>query len=124
MAGGQGVQPGGGDVDLAEQLRAAELGHAHADGVAVALRRQTADGNPLDLGELALDRLVVVELPAHDVRVHAGAADLLADPVDQQHVDPRRTAAAGISRLASTSSSLSRASNCSGGTASMRAVWS
>ena len=44
-------------------------------------------GDRLDLGPLALDRLVLVELAADDVGVQARAADLLADPVDEQYVD-------------------------------------
>ena len=85
--------------------------------------RQAAQGDPPHLGKLVVQGLVVVELPAHHVRVQARAADVLADPVDQQHVDalerqPRQP------RLASASSSFSRASNSSGGTASIRAVWS
>ena len=49
--------------------------------------RQSAQGDPPDLRPLVLEGLVVVELPAHHVRVEARAADVLADAVDHEHVD-------------------------------------
>ena len=87
VAAGERVQARGPRVHVAEQLRAAEFGHAQADGVAVGLRRQAAEADPLHLGRLAGDGLVVVELAAHDVRIEAHAADVLAHAVDHQHVD-------------------------------------
>ncbi len=69
-----------------KQLRAAELGHAQTVGVARRGRAQSAQGDPPDLRPLVLQRLVVVELPAHHVRIEARAADVLADAVDHQHV--------------------------------------
>ncbi len=49
---------------------------------------EPADGDPFHLRPLVGDRLVVIELAAHHVRVHARAADVLADAVDQEHVGP------------------------------------
>ena len=98
MPAGEHVQPRGGEIHAGEQLRAAELGHANADGVAVALRRQGPYADPLHLGKLAFHGPVVVEFPPDHVGIETHAADVLAHPVDHQHVDlwegePRQPAA-------------------------------
>ena len=47
-----------------------------------------AQADARHLGQFPIDRLVIVELAADHVGVEAAAADVLADPVDQQHVGP------------------------------------
>ena len=48
---------------------------------------QVTDVDASDPGTLAIGRPVVVVLAADDIGVHAGPADVLADPVDHQQVD-------------------------------------
>ena len=69
---------------------AAELGDAQADGVAVRGFGQPAQGDPPHLGKFVVHGPMVVQLSPHHVRIEARAADVLAEPVDQQHVDARK----------------------------------
>ena len=69
---------------------------------------------------LAGDGLVVVELAAHDVRIEAHAADVLAHPVDQQHVG-RVERQPGHPLAGQGQQCISRA-RTAGSTASIRAV--
>ena len=75
------------DVDLFENARVAKLGHADASGVAVGVFGQTADDDLFDFRIFVGGGFVVVVLAADNVGVHAGAADVLADLVDDQDVD-------------------------------------
>ena len=55
-------------------------------GVAVRGLGQVANDDPLDFGPFVLGRDMIVELAADDVGVHARAADVLADLVEQQDI--------------------------------------
>jgi hypothetical protein len=84
--GREGVGVGTHGVHLPHQARAHHVGQAHAHGVAVALRSEAAhvegaNGRPPVVARAAVDS------PTHDVRVHARAAHVLADLVEDQEVD-------------------------------------
>ena len=91
MGGDDAVQSGRLEVGPAQQLRLAELGQPHAHGVAVRLGRQPSQHDHLHLGKLVIERPMIIELAPHHVGVQAGAADVLADLVDQKDIDvPKR----------------------------------
>src|SRR3989442_880363 len=72
-------------VDLVHEPARGEVGVADADGVAVALPGQVESDDPEDL-RIGRKRLVRVGRSADDVRIQAGAGDVLADLLDDQHV--------------------------------------
>ena len=87
VAGGDGVEAGGDGVHLPQHAAARELRQADADGVAVRLGREAAHGDDAHAAVGDPRVRVHARLAADDVRVEAGAADVLADAVEQQQVD-------------------------------------
>ena len=122
MAAGDAVDAGLRVIHRVGRTAVGELGDADARRVAVRLVGQAADEDPLAADVVLVSRGVVVVFAADDVGVHAGAADVLADLVDDQQVARRRTGSRGSHCLARTSSSSSRSKKSCGATASIRAV--
>ena len=87
VAGGDGVEAGGDGVHLPQHAAAGELRQADADGVAVRLGREAAHGDDAHAAVGHPRVRVHARLAPDDVRVEAGAADVLADAVEQQQVD-------------------------------------
>src|SRR5690606_26345046 len=88
---GEGVYVGDARVHPADQAGRGEVGEADADRVAVRFLGQVADEDPANVGrEAALPANaadVAVDRAADDVRIHATAADVLADSIDNHEVD-------------------------------------
>ena len=115
VAGRQTVDDRGPVVHRPDQARGREVGQADAGGVAVRLLAQAADEDePHRAADPGSVGAAEGPLAADDVGVHAGAADVLADLVDDEQVGLGETAAGPASRLARTSSSSSRGSKSSG----------
>ena len=105
-------------IDVVRDLARGVVGVAQADRVAVGVL-----GHPED-GELVDERLARVGHaadadPADHRGVHAGAADLLADPLDDQAVDLRSNGRRAVSDFASFNRRSSVAAKSSGSTPSI-----
>ena len=70
--------------DLVHHPFGDEVGGPHPDRVAVGLVGQVEHGNPPDRGAAGDVR---GQVPAGDVRIHAVPADILADLLDDEHID-------------------------------------
>lgn len=91
MSAGQAVDLSDVAIHLLDGAAVGVLGHAQPRGVAMRFFRQTADEDPLDPVFVIGGRGVIVVLPADDVGVHTGSADVLADLInDQQSDGPER----------------------------------
>ena len=86
------VRVGEGKVELVDETIAHDVRHAAADGGAVGLLGDVEQDDLLDVRRDGVEagELTVALGTAGDVRVHAGTGDLLADLVDDEHVDARR----------------------------------
>ena len=65
----------------------AVFGHSETRSVPVGFVRQVPDVDAGDPGTLAISRSVVIVFAADDIGVHAGPANVLADPVHHQQID-------------------------------------
>ena len=83
IARGQGVGIGLLHIDLVEQAARRHVGIAHARGIVVRLVRQIACNDAL--GKRPGNAVLCGA--AGDVRVHARAADIFTDPVDDQKIE-------------------------------------
>src|SRR4029078_514061 len=86
VAAGEAVDLCDAGVHFFDAAAAAEFRHADAAGVAMRGFRQVANDDPLDFRPFLVGGDVVVEFAADDVGVHAGAADVFADLVEQKIV--------------------------------------
>lgn len=84
---GDGVDGRDPPVDRVHGSCVRELRHADAAGVAVSDLGQAADEDSSDGRIVSIGRLMVVVFAADDVGVHAGAADVLANLVNNQQMD-------------------------------------
>ena len=73
-------------VDGRQQAIRRQVGDADAGAVAVALRRQVQAANARDFRPLEF-RLALDQQPAHDVRIDARAAIILADLADDEQIE-------------------------------------